>query len=199
MTTDQHGHNNVLIGLSLLLIGATVYHSNRSTVYKSLFFRHESGSLTNACANAVFLLCWPVLFGMVVEWDTVNKHPLVLLGFGWTVLMILWDTMTKHEYETIQDALQENNSTKNNANVIVGAAWAVGSLLMVVSKESKQSPKAAKVLLISLILCVAFIIPTMIEFDPRTPLAHAMRRVQRNTLHYAIGLFVTGVTINWVV
>ncbi len=191
-------HNTLLVGLSLLIIGATMYHSNKNTVYKNIHYRRESGVLTDACVNAVFLLMWPCLFSLAVGWDIINKSPIVLLGFGWTILMILWDVTTRAEDESIQTAEQKNGNTKNNANVIVGAAWAVGSLLMVVSKQSQQSPRAAKVLLLSLLMCVAFIIPTMIEFDVRTPLARAMRKVQRNALHYAIGLFVAGVTINWV-
>lgn len=189
-------HNTLLIGLSLLIIGVTMYHSNKNKVYKNIHYQRESGTLTDAGVNAVSLLLWPCLFSGAVGWNVISKNPIVLLGFGWTILMILWDATTRAENESIQDAVQKNGNTKNNANIIVGAAWAVGSLLMVVSKQSQQSPQAAKILLLSLVMCVGFIIPTMIEFDVRTPLARAMRKIQRNALHYAIGLFVTGITIN---
>jgi len=190
--------NILLLGLSILIICITLFHSNKKLMYKNVHYQRESGALSDACVNSVFILLWPCLFGLAVGWEMIRKYPIILIGFGWTLFMILWDAMTHNENESVRHAEQKNGNTKNNANIIVGAAWAVGSLLMVVSKQSKQTPQSARVLLLSLILCVAFVIPMMIEFDLRTPLARAMRKVQRNTLHYAIGLFVSGITINWV-
>jgi len=195
----SHGTTcQALLPLSVFVIGIMLIHVHKRDRNK-YWFQHENGRLSEVTMNTIALLVWPCVFGATVGWEFVRKYPIVLIGFGWTIVMMVWDMYSSlNEEETAALAEAKNSNTKMNANVIIGAGWAVGSLLAVVSKTNALSPKSAKVLLISLVLCVAFVVPMMIETDLQKPMSRGMRSIQRNVLQYAIGLFVSGVVINWV-
>lgn len=188
----------VLIPLSILVLFSALFYSNKKDVKRNIWYQREQGELIELAINVISLLLWPLVIENIIGWNLIEKHPILLVGFMWTVIMILWDiTSNANTIESPENASAKNNNTKMNANVIIGASWAVGSLLAVVSKTSAITPESARVLLVSLVLCVAFVVPMMIEVDLRSPIAKGMRTVQRSVLHYAIGLFVTGVAMNW--
>ena len=188
----------VVIPLSILVLFSALFYSNKKDVKRNIWYQREQGELIELAINAISLLVWPLVIENIIGWNIIEKHPLLLIGFLWTVIMILWDITTNaNTIESPEVASAKNNNTKMNANVIIGASWAVGSLLAVVSKTSAITPESARVLLVSLVLCVAFVVPMMIEIDLRSPVAKGMRTLQRSVLHYAIGLFVTGVAMNW--
>ena len=51
------------------------------------------------------------------------------------------------------------SSIVNNAHGLVGAAWAMGSLLLIVNKEG-HSEKSAMIVMASLLMAIAFLLPT---------------------------------------
>lgn len=185
-----------LTGLALVVLGAVLVQTHRKEWYKSEWHRQEAGALSEVGVTTVLALLWPLAFGALVGWDFVSKHPVVLVGYAWTLVMLLWDMSSN--YETGEEARERASATKINANVIIGACWAVGSLLLVVNKNAKPSPLGAKVLLVSLVACVAFVVPFMVEMDLRRPMARGVRALQRGVLNWAIGLFVAGIAISWV-
>ena len=185
-----------LTGLSLVVLVAVLFQTHRKEWYKSEWHRQEAGALSEVGLTTVLMLLWPIAFGALVGWKFVAANPVVLVGFVWTLVMLLWDMSSN--YETNDKAKERSSATKVNANVIVGACWAVGSLLLVVNKQAKPSARGARVLLVSLVTCVAFVVPFMIEMDLRRPLARGIRTVQRGVLNWAIGLFVSGIAISWV-
>lgn len=185
-----------LTGLSLVVLVAVLFQTHRKEWFKSEWHRQEAGALSEVGMTTVLALLWPIAFGALVGWDFVAANPVVLVGFVWTLVMLLWDMSSN--YETGDKAKERSSSTKVNANVIVGACWAVGSLLLVVNKQAKPSARGARVLLVSLVACVAFVVPFMVEMDLRRPLARGIRAVQRGVLNWAIGLFVSGIAISWV-
>ena len=199
MISFQRTTCNAILPLSVFVIGIMVVYVNKKN-HRKYWYRQENGKLSEVSMNTIALLLWPCVFGAIVKWEFIEKNPIVLIGFGWTGVMMLWDMISGiREEETGTLAEAKNTNTKFNANVLIGAGWAVGSLLAVVSKTNSLSPKSAKVLLISVVLCVAFVIPMMIENDLQQPLSRAMRSLQRNALQYSIGLFVSGIVINWVI
>ena len=128
-----------LTGLSLVVLVAVLFQTHRKEWYKSEWHRQEAGALSEVGLTTVLMLLWPIAFGALVGWKFVAANPVVLVGFVWTLVMLLWDMSSN--YETNDEAKERSSATKVNANVIVGACWAVGSLLLVVNKQAKPSAR----------------------------------------------------------
>mgnify|MGYP002879953715 CR=1 FL=1 len=91
----------------------------------------------------------------------------------------------------------EPGETKQWASIIIGAAWAVGTLLSVIRTSGGQSIQGSKILLASLVLCIAFIVPLSSEgVDARTASSVTLRSAQRAALHYSVGLFIIGISVS---
>jgi len=81
--------------------------------------------------------------------------------------------------------------------VVIGAAWAVGTLLGALRKSGDQSVEGSKILLLSLVLCIAFVVPLNTDTgDARTTSAVVLRSAQRSALHYSVGLFIVGIGLS---
>lgn len=187
-------YTSVLVTLATMVAVVTVVHAQRGDA------RHlqEKGQTVATGVSTVALLLWPLVFNALVGFNTLKTSPVLLIAYLWTVALIAWEILTSNrDWETPEEADQRSSSTKMNANVLIGAAWAVGSLLTVVSRSSKQSEHGARILLVALVLCVAFVIPMMVDIDLRSPVAKTMRGLQRTALQYSVGLFVAGITISW--
>lgn len=162
--------------------------------------RQEKTRILSSGITAAMLIFWPILFGLVVGWHVVAKNPIVIVGFIWAAVILVWDIYTSCAHpETGSDAQKRVADTKTNANIIVGAAWAVGALLAVINTQGRTQPaRGARILLMALVMCIAFVIPIILDIDPRTLMARSVRAAQRSVLQYSIGLFVAGIIVSWV-
>lgn len=190
-------NNILLIPIAVFVIGITLWYTHKDEVRAKMLFRRENGDMAVTTTYTAMMLVWPVLFGMIVGWEKVQRQPIMSIAFFWPLLMIIWDMCSSLNDESMQEAEKKSSNTKINANVIVGASWAVGSLLVVITKSSTLPPEAARILLVSVVLCVAFVVPFMVEFDLRSPLARSMRSIQRTVMQYSIGLFIAGIALSW--
>ena len=117
----------VVIPLSILVLFSALFYSNKKDVKRNIWYQREQGELIELAINAISLLVWPLVIENIIGWNIIEKHPLLLIGFLWTVIMILWDITTNaNTIESPEVASAKNNNTKMNANVIIGASWAVG-------------------------------------------------------------------------
>ena len=91
-----------LTGLALVVLGAVLVQTHRKEWYKSEWHRQEAGALSEVGVTTVLALLWPLAFGALVGWDFVSKHPVVLVGYAWTLVMLLWDMSSN--YETGEEA-----------------------------------------------------------------------------------------------
>lgn len=155
-------------------------------------FAEQQEKMLTIGTKSIFLLLWPVVFGLVVGWDNVAKNAWVSIGFIWTVLALLWNLFLQPD--------GEDPAVRSSAQIVIGAAWAVGTLLAVSNKKGKWQPQnGARILLISLVLCIGFVVPSFVsKTDPPSQSTSIVRSFQQSILHYAIGLFVCGITISWV-
>lgn len=173
-----------------VLIGVTMVRVSSTMTRNDLF--HETNRLYNNGVLMASILVWPLLFGAVVGWDQLTGK--MWFPFLWpTVLMVygLTQTTTKEAPET---AFQRHNEIKSNANGLIGAAFALGTLLAVI--QGNQSKQGAQVLMISLLMCIAFLLPSPLS-SPDSYTAHVIRTTQQNFFHMALGLFMAGIFISW--
>lgn len=195
MSTHLGVVGKINVGLILAIAVATVIQVNTSKDDRT---RKERSRLYASAVFASALLLWPIVIERAVGWNTISNHVSLALGFAWTGMLLFWE-MTGNMDESGSDGVsrQKAAETKQWASIIIGAAWAVGTLLSVIRSGGSQSVLGSKILLSSLVLCIAFIVPLSSEgSDSRTASSVALRSAQRSALHYSVGLFIVGITVS---
>ena len=161
-------------------------------------FKKEKARLVATSVYASLLLLWPVVVEIVVGWDAVKEYKYLLIGFVWTSILLLYEmTINMKEHESSKaDATIRSQSTRQFASISIGAAWAVGSLLAAIGSSGKFQKQGAKLLLLSLVLSISYIVPLSGDMDPRSATGTVLRSSQRSILHYSVGLFILGITMS---
>ncbi len=121
------------------------------------------------------MLLWPVLFDLCIGLRDLVKRPRMMFGFFWVPLIMALDMgfvvrgSTQGELPFQHHELSQDTSTINYS--------------------------ATHILMYALLLCIAFIVPTVTV--PRgTKQAVLVRSVQKVALNYAIGLVICGISVD---
>ena len=158
-------------------------------------------------------LLWPLCFYFLAirSYETL-QDPYVVFGFAWPIALILMDTVFARNRIRRSEVEEESraNELRGSGGMLIGAAWAVGALLAIVATRAaprglKQvvgaggegwSSKAAGMVLASLLMCIAFLIPVP-ENSARSYFNINYRAAQKVFLNWAVGLFVVGIVFAW--
>ena len=192
----SHGSLGKISVALIALVAVTTLTSVRTS--KDDRTRKERSRIYAAAVFASALLLWPVIVQKAVGWDEIARDTPLALGFVWTGVLLVWE-MTANMDESGSDGISRQRAaeTKQWASIIIGAAWAVGTLLSVIRTGGGQSIQGSKILLASLVLCIAFIVPLSSEgVDARTASSVTLRSAQRAALHYSVGLFIIGISVS---
>ena len=157
--------------------------------------------LVTQCSNLIYfasLLIWPFVFHAICQTvqTSVSQSPFLLIGFLWPIFlllsrMLLIDANYKASREEDRHKYQETRST---GSLMFAAAFGVGILIS--SIRGAQDRQGSKLILASLLLCVAFFIPTHI-FVCGTTGSQIVNVLQTCVLHIAIGIFMMGITLSY--
>lgn len=140
---------------------------------------------------SVGAVLWPLLWyysiGRIVLSD---GSVLPLAGAVWPSLMLLIDVRGLRR----KDISSSNNlvgSLQDDANSLIGTAFAFGMLMVAYyAKSNKEMYSAMLLVLFSLVICIAFVVPQPIESkDSRE--AFFWASVQRTVFAYAVGYLLT--------
>ena len=198
--------------LLYLVVGFTLVGIITHTVLSSLQIkdRRYDGNRLRVVLNGVYaagIVLWPLLFHALVDLNSIGNTThgitnfLMTIGFMWPVVLIAVDMLCvcKRKKANAQESLSREGEIRGNANVLIGAAWALGALLSVVKGSEgdyPQSREGARIILIALLLCLAFVIPTS-DHPTRSYDTSMIRAGQKTILNFSIGLFVTGIAVSW--
>jgi len=194
-----------IVGLALL--GIIIHTVLRSTAIKD---RRYDGNRLRIVLNGIYasgIVIWPLLFHSLVDLNSLGNathgitNLLMMVGFMWPIILITVDMMCvcRRKKANAQESISREGEIRGNANVLIGAAWALGALLSVVKGSSgdyPQSREGARLILLALLLCIAFVIPTT-DHPTRSYDTSMIRAGQKTMLNFAIGLFVTGIAVSW--
>ena len=153
----------------------------------------------------VGLLLWPLLwsFGVttksVLAIDRMVQKPRLCIGFFWPLIMILIDlqyTLRKRTDGNHFESIHRIGYLQGDANTIITAAFALGTLLSNLKKEGKVT-EGSQIVMYSLLLCVAFVIPTS-EAPVMSKTSLIIRSAQKVCLNYAIGFLIAGLACDLV-
>ena len=93
------------------------------------------------------------------------------------------------------EALNRLGYLQTDANTIITAAFAIGTLLVTLKKSRKA--QGVNVVMYALLLCVAFVIPSS-EAPATSRTSIIIRTCQKVCLNYAIGFIISGITLDLV-
>lgn len=152
----------------------------------------------------VGVLFWPILWNVALGKGHLNGGarllgaPKLLLGFAWPLVMLIGDlnyASKKLKDPTFFEALNRLGYLQTDANTIITAAFAIGTLLVTLKKSRKA--QGVNVVMYALLLCVAFVIPSS-EAPATSRTSIIIRTCQKVCLNYAIGFIISGITLDLV-
>ena len=169
--------------------------------------KREQARVSIAAAFAIPMVLWPLVLDGVLQINAgvsssslIAKSPWILLAYLWPLILMGADLALVRKRGSDAEESARNSENKMNANILIGCAWAMGTLLAVVSSRSSgHSVESARILMISLITCIAFILPTPGGQERRSVASMTISSLQKAALDYAVGFFVLGILLAWTV
>lgn len=158
--------------------------------------RREKMRLLGSAVSTVGVLAWPVIWDALAGYAIVAHHPLTLFGFAWPIVMSMLDLsyLAANKNSTQAQRVFGLGSVSNDANTLVGVAFAVSSLL--VSQGDRGLANATiPLLMYALLLLIAFIVPIP-SLDPDDYSGFVTGAVQRTFFNYAMGFVIAGISTN---
>jgi hypothetical protein len=185
--------NTCLISLAVGISVVSYACSKRTSNDDKHKMRHFSNT-----AYYVAILLWPVVFDGIVGYEALRNDWKIWFGFLWPIFLLglHLQHMGEQNRHTAPEAQHRHNELKSNANALIASAWGMGALLAVVMKTEGQSSNGARIMMISLLMCIAFLLPST-AFATSTYPAQISRTVQNSVLNMAIGLFISGIVVSW--
>lgn len=155
--------------------------------------------------NAVLgigLLLWPLVWDAAVASGAVSglqrlaSQPKLFLALLWPLVMVLVDLQyvrNRSQDALFFESLHRIGYLQSDANTIITAAFAMGTLITSMHKQSKG--EGVRVVMYALLLCVAFVIPTS-DVPVTSRAALIIRSGQKVCLNYAIGFVIAGIMLD---
>lgn len=152
--------------------------------------------------NGIFLnstLVWCLLFFGICYFnplERISSNVFAIMGFLWPVLLLLTRMMhiRSDKKETSSESHVQHNDTRGSAGLLFTAAFGIGVLLTSLKKDA--NPLGSKLVLLSLLFCVAFLIPTN-AFPVESHISHGIRTFQSCMTQIAIGMFIVGISVSY--
>lgn len=188
-------------GILILTIGAIVVILVLSQRTEQNI-RHDEGGRKDALRTrilAVFAsgaIAWPLLWLLVVGKRNLTKHPFIIAGLIWPLVMTALDMNLLVHGEHPRSGTSDKfhiEGLKSSGGGIVSISFALGSLL-VAQMDREASNAASPILMFALLLCMAFVVPET-ALSPRSFTAQTTEAVQKVFVNYSTGLVITGVTL----
>ena len=174
----------------LVASGATAYqHATQETTKRVRV--QQISNLLYFCTAIV----WPIIFYGICIWMKIDlrSHSYMLLGLAWPLVLIFFRLLSlDHTDAKITDMQDGSNhqETRSTGSLMFSAAFGVGILLGAI--KGTQDKDGSRLILLSLMICAAFFIPTHIFQigSDRSIVAHT---VQTCVFHVAIGILLMGI------
>lgn len=198
--------NVVLVAAAAAVVAVGAATERRIPDYRQL---RQKARVNTSTVYAAALLLWVPIFDAVVRFNT-GKSGYRLLGggfagvlfaFAWPIVLLATDLALarRRNRGSTAEEVRRSDEFKMSSNALIAAAWAMGTLLSVLNgRKQGHSSNSARILMLSLLLCIAFILPTPGgDLNARSLLNITLRAAQKTALYYAIGFFILGVMLAW--
>ena len=147
---------------------------------------------------ALGLLLWPLIWDAALGSGLARlaRQPKLFLALLWPLVMVLVDLQyvrNRSQDALFFESLHRIGYLQSDANTIITAAFAMGTLITSMHKQSRG--EGVRVVMYALLLCVAFVIPTS-DVPVTSRAALIIRSGQKVCLNYAIGFVIAGIMLD---
>ena len=187
--------NTVLAASAIgVLVGTGLLSNSRRMNSSAEEQRGDKVKILNAGVTLAGTLAWPVVWDCTVGYSELVRKPWMVSGFLWPMVMNMMQlfTSTTRPCTTSHDVrIPFIAAPYGDAAMLISTIFAMGTLLSMSQKG--EHPEVLKTyLMYSLLLCIAFIVPTA-HFNPGYATSAAVRSGQRVLLNYSIGYVISAV------
>lgn len=157
---------------------------------------------TKQIDNAIFfnaMTIWALIFFGICFMnpdEQIYTNIFAMAGFLWPVILLV-SRMVHIQYdkkETGSESHVQHSDTRGSAGLLFTAAFGIGVILTSLKKDA--NPLGSKLVLLSLLFCVAFLIPTN-AFPVESHISHGIRTFQSCMTQIAIGMFIVGISVSY--
>jgi hypothetical protein len=177
-------------------LAAYVYYVQQHKMTRQDLFKEKMKLYNNAVLMAG-ILAWPLLFQQIVGWDKLEGK--MWFAFLWPTLLLMMGLVEISKKESKETAFQKQSEIKSNAHGLINASFAMGILLTIIrnsNNDKAHSQEGAQILMISLMMCIAFLLPFFTK-EADSYEGNIVRTGQQSIFHMAIGLFMAGMFVSW--
>jgi hypothetical protein len=141
-------------------------------------------------------LLWPFIWYFVIGLDIIKECPILIIAFLWPILLGLIQLIDVYydKCEDIQDFQQQRmvliGGIHTDASTLISFSFALASLLWVLRDQQNPLP-SARIVVMALLLCIGFIVPTYHFMDNNQRYTTFIRVAQRVCVNYAMGFIIT--------
>lgn len=168
----------------------------------SRYNRHEE-FLASYTAVVIGILAWTCVWILVVGFEAIRSCPYILLGCVWVIalgLFQLFDLFHGNCEDTSDSSQRRSRMIRglhSDTSTIVSMTFATGTLLWAMANVGNKANlfPAAKLVMVSLILSLAFIVPTQRMAGHSQRYVLYVRGAQTVALNYATGFILTALLL----
>lgn len=194
--------NRSLLGVSsVVLVSAAIVYTINAINKKSNTEIQTRLTTSKQIDNVLYfstLALWPFVFYLICDFNELNlkSNPYISLGLVWPVVLLLMRMVhiAHDQKEDNQECHVRHGDIRGSAGLLFTAAFGVGVILTTLNRGS--DPVGSKMVLLSLLFCVAFLIPTS-SYPVDSHISHGIRTFQSCVTQIAIGIFITGISVSY--
>jgi uncharacterized membrane protein len=187
-----------LFALMLLLIVIYVIASFWSKVIKEKDLKSHDEFIKRVYSGVVSsagMMIWPLVWTTAIGKDNFKNMISISPGLMWPIVMGMVDMQKilatqQQKEESSVDPLEVQN--QKDANSIIAMVFALGIFTSAHMETQETKRQIVPLLLLSLIMCVAFVIPSF-GFDPNSKQQTIFRSIQKVGLNWSTGFIITSI------
>ena len=152
--------------------------------------RCHASRIAVAATYSVAAIAWPLLWSAAFGFGVTASAPIMAAALAWGLAMTTWDLVSYSAIAPGEWLSPEEQRLHIQGTALISTAFAIGAILAGQISQ-KVAKAAAPGVLLSLCMCIAFVIPG-IRAPRSTHVACVLRAAQRSALTYSQGLVLAG-------
>lgn len=195
----------IIIGLQIALAMLLSCVSDKCLAPLSHYLKQRRDDDTMIYFNVITIgtLLWTGLWCAVVGFDLIRQCPWILLGLLWPIALGLFQLHDVYydRCEDSQDHQQQRagliGGVHMDTSTIISFAFASATLFWAVGNigDKRHLIPAARILMVALLICIGFVVPTQHFVDNNQRYATYVRVAQRISVNYAMGFLLTALVV----
>lgn len=165
--------------------------------------RHDDDTTVYFNVIVIGTLLWTGIWCAVIGFDTIRACPWILIGLLWPLVMGIFQLYDIY-YERCEDTQDHQQQRTHliggihiDTSTLISFSFASATLFWAIGNigDKKNLLPAARIIMVALLICIGFIVPTQHFIDNNQRYATYVRVSQRVAINYAMGFLMTALIV----